>query len=97
MSSDRGSSQKIADQAGIVGFWPELGRYTISFSPAGAYDTQYTCILNGEMPEGFRQQGMRVCFSGTIARDAQTPPPRLGGEATFWLSLSAIHPDSPAR
>ena len=90
MSDDEGASQELENQIGTVGFWIPLHRFLISFPNPDTYDGLYTCILNGDMPEQFRTQGMRVVFSGRIYRDESTPHPQLGGQQTFWLSLREI-------
>jgi hypothetical protein len=90
MNNDVSSSEVIENQKAIVGYWNEMNRYTINFSYQGVYDTQYTCILDGEMPEALRTQGLQVVVSGTIYRNSETPKPRFGGEKTFWISVRAI-------
>ena len=91
MDKDTRYSETLENKQGIIGYWPELDKYAITFSNTNTFDTQFTCILNGDMPENFRKQGLRVIFSGTIYRDSETPLPRLGGEEVFWVSLQTIH------
>jgi hypothetical protein len=90
MTTGAGPAQNVEDERGVVGFWGPLGRFTINFTRQGSYDAQCTGVLDGEMPPGFRQQGLAVLFSGRLYRDAHTPPPRHGGEETFWLTLASI-------
>ena len=81
--------QKVEQQKGIVGYWDDLGKYTISFYQENTIDGQFTCIVpeSKMVPEQLRTTGTQVIFSGTITQDAQLPPARIGGEQVFLLAV----------
>jgi hypothetical protein len=84
------NSQSIKNQEGIIGYWPSLKKYTVNYSQPNTYDAQYTCIIEGDLDEGFKKEGIKVIFSGKIYKNEQTPQPMLGGQQIFWLKLDSI-------
>ncbi|TMM53731.1 hypothetical protein FEE95_17690 [Maribacter algarum] len=79
--------QKVEKKKGIVGYWDDLGKYTISFYQENTIDGQFTCVVpeSKMVPEELRTAGAQIIFSGTITKDAQLPPARMGGEQVFLL------------
>ena len=77
----------ITKQTGIVDFWQDLGKYTISLSVEGTIDSRLTCIVSQSdmLPQEFRKPGSKVVFSGTLTKDPGLPAPRMGGEEIFLL------------
>lgn len=85
----------VTTQTGIIDFWEDLGKYTISYSIPNTIDSQYTCVVpQAEMiPESLRKAGSKVVFSGTISKDPSLPPPRMGGQEIFLvIKLDSIKP-----
>jgi hypothetical protein len=80
--------KRVEKQKGVVGFWNEIDKYTISFEKENTIDGQFTCIISDSkmIPEQFKKVGTHVIFSGTIKKDAQLPPARMGGEQIFFLA-----------
>ncbi|GAA4397031.1 hypothetical protein GCM10023187_05840 [Nibrella viscosa] len=85
----------ISNQKGIVGYWIDLNRYTILYSPANSYDTQYTCIVKNTLPAALQKEGTKVIFSGTISTSKDLPKPMMGGQQLFWIQVDEIRKDTP--
>jgi hypothetical protein len=83
-------SKIIKNQEGIIGYWESLKKYTINYNQPNTYDGQYTCIIEGNLNEEYKKQGISVVFSGTIYKNAETPQPMIGGQQVFWLKLDSI-------
>lgn len=80
--------KRVEQQKGIVGYWDDLEKYTISFHEENTIDGQFTCIVPDPsmVPEQLRKNGTHIIFSGTITKDAQLPSARMGGEQVFLLA-----------
>lgn len=80
--------QKVEQQKGIIGYWDDLDKYTISFYKKNTIDGQFTCIVSelDMIPVQLRKVGTQIIFNGTITKDAQLPPARMGGEQVFLLA-----------
>ncbi len=80
----------IKNQEGIIGYWQSLKKHTVNFSMPGTYDAQITGIIDSDLDESFKKQGLKVVFSGKIYKNAETPKPMMGGQEVFWISLESI-------
>ena len=80
----------VKNQEGLIGYWEPLKKHTINYTQPNTYDSQYTCIVEGELGESYQKQGTVVVFSGTLYQNAETPQPMLGGQQIYWLKLDAI-------
>ena len=84
---------KVRGAIGIVS--DGNGRYTISVSQPGTYDSQVTGIVC-QMPDKFKVPGSKVTFDGeykaycpgTVQRDTV---PRFPGQTFYYLHLTNIH------
>ena len=84
------SATDIVNQEGIIGYWESLNKYTINFSKAGTYDGQVTGIIQTDLSDIYKKQGMAVVFNGKIYQNSETPKPMMGGQQVFWLKLDSI-------
>ena len=79
--------KKVTNQIGIVDFWEDLGKYTISYSLENTIDGSHTCVVSktNMIPEALQKPEKKIVFNGTIAKDPSLPVPRMGGEEIFLL------------
>lgn len=78
---------KVTDQIGIVDYWKEIDRYTISYSIPNTIDGRITAIVETSViiPESLKKSGEKILFSGIIIKKNNEPLPRMGGEEIFTL------------
>ncbi len=85
------TDSRIKDQEGIIGFWHPLKKYTINFSILNSFDSQITGIIENDIDEDFKKEGLKVVFSGRIYKNQGTPKAVMGGQDVFWLNLDKIY------
>jgi cytochrome c-type biogenesis protein CcmE len=85
---DSGIVVKTAkNKVGLVSYIQAENQYLVNFHEPGTYDSVdvgYTCNL----PEKFRQEGLRVVFSGVYRK--HPVPSILGGYTNYYLELTKI-------
>lgn len=80
---------QAVDQTGTVGYWEEIGHYTINFSRPGTIDSYVTLIVD-EMPPAFQQEDLTVVFTGSYQANPDLPRPMIGGQEIYQLTLEKI-------
>lgn len=78
---------KVTDQVGIIDYWQEIDKYTISFSVPNTIDSRITVIIEraSDIPKPLKKSGTKVVLSGTIIKNSNLPAPRMGGEQVYSL------------
>lgn len=76
-------------EEGMVIRLPGSEDYAVSFSVAGTIDSTYVGLVS-ELDGAFRQPGLRVRVTGRLRKEADLPPPVMGGQEMFRLEIEAI-------
>lgn len=78
---------KVSDQIGIIDYWKEINKYTISFSIPNTIDKRITVIAETprDIPMPLKKFGRKIIFSGVIIKKSNQPAPRMGGEEIYTL------------
>ena len=87
----------LNDQEGIIDFWEQEERYTISYSIPNTIDSQVTCVVRhaSMIPEELRVPGAKIIFSGVVTTKGDLPKPVLGGQKIVMLKeLTSIQPSN---
>jgi hypothetical protein len=74
---------------GYVDYRQDLGMYIITYTVPKTIDSQWNGFVCN-LPTVFQVVGKKVTFSGEYRNTDGKILPRLGGEETFYLKLSAI-------
>lgn len=78
---------KVTDQIGIVDYWKEIDKYTISYVIPKTIDGRITGIIEtpASIPEPLKKPGVKIMFSGILLKKNNQPPPRMGGEEIYTI------------
>lgn len=78
---------KVTNQIGIIDYWKEIDKYTISYVIPNTIDGRITAIVeaSASIPEPLKKPGEKVTFSGMLMKKNNQPPPRMGGEEVYTI------------
>lgn len=80
----------LTDAVGSIGFNNTTSQYFIVKYIDGAIDSFYT-LYPCNLPEEYKQENLKVIFSGDLYTGNDLPNPQLGGQEIFHFDLKKIH------